>query len=117
MNFYHLVRKLAKSTRAQNLFVAAKELSNIRLFKNTSDFSSLQENYLSYLYIYDSIHRDIVIDKISAKVMDNEIYEDAYLLWKRKKGNKETDSKKDNKNKDVNLVVGKEIHFPTNEVK
>lgn len=117
MDIYHNLRNLAQSNRAQNLFVAAKEL-HIRLFKNDGDYSRLQENYLSFLYMYDSIHRDIVIDKISPKVLDDEIYTDSYLLWKRKIGKKEDNTKKkEPTNRNLQLVSGNKINFPANEEK
>jgi len=113
-NIYSKLRLLAKSVKAQNLFVSAKELQGIRLFRNVVDFSKLQELYLSYLYMYDSINRDIIIDKISNKIYESDIYEDAYLLFK--KGNKK-DEKKDNKNSEIHLIMGNKINFPKSEVK
>ena len=114
-NIYSGIRNLARSIKAQNLFVAAKEIRGIYLFRNHLDFSRLQELYLSFLYIYDSINKDIVTDKISKKIFDSEIYEDAYLIWKRGNNKKTT---KDNKKNDVSLVTGKKINFPTkSEVK
>lgn len=110
-NIYSKIRNLAKSIKAQNLFVAAKEINGIRLFRNSFDFSKIQEIYLSYLYNYDSINRDIILEKISEHVFDYEIYEDSYMLWKRKNNKKE----KDNNQKDLKLVVGKKITFPTNK--
>lgn len=110
-NIYYILRKLARSVRAQNLFVVVKEINNIRLFKNSYDLSNLQNIYLSYLYNANMINNDIVIDKISKHVFDNEIYEDSYLLWKQK-NNKKTD-KENNKKNDVNLVVSRKINFPT----
>jgi hypothetical protein len=110
-NIYSKIRNLAKSIKAQNLFVAAKEINGIRLFRNSFDFSKIQEIYLSYLYNYDSINRDIILEKISEHVFDSEIYEDSYILWKRKNNKKE----KDNNQKDLKLVVGKKITFPTNK--
>ena len=109
-NIYIQIRKLAKSIKAQNLFVAAKELQGIRLFRNRLDFSRLQGIYLSYLYMYDTINKDIVVDRISEKIWDSEIYEDAYLLWKRKSDKKS--EKKDKTTKDLKLIPGKTIKFP-----
>ncbi len=115
MNIYSGIRNLAKSIKAQNTFIAAKELRGIQLFRNVMDFSKLQELYLSYLYIYDSINKDIITDKISKHIWDSEVYEDAYLIWKRGNNKKTT---KDNKKNDVSLVTGKKINFPTkSEVK
>jgi hypothetical protein len=110
MNIYSQLRELAKSIRAQNLFVAAKEINGIRIFKNLYDFSKLQEIYLSYLYNYDAINRDIIMEKISEHVFDSEIMEDAYLLWKRK--NMKKLNIKDNKQNELKLVTGKTIIFP-----
>ena len=112
-NIYSKLRELAKSIKAQNLFVAAKDINGIRLFKNSFNFSKIQEIYLSNLYTYDTINRDIIFEKISKHVLDNYIYEDAYLLWKRKNIKKSTI--KDNKQNDINLVVGSNIKFPTKE--
>ena len=102
---------LAKLVRIQNLFIATKELHGIRIFKNLYNFSKLQEIYLSYLYNSYAIHNDIILEKISEHVFDSEIKEDAYLLWKRK--NLKKVNIKDNKKSEVNLVVGKNIKFPT----
>lgn len=119
MNIYSEIRLLAKSIKSQNLFTAVKEISSLQLFRNKFDLSAIQEIYISYLYAYENINRDIIIDKISHHVLDNEIYEDAYLLWKRK--NKNTEKKQETKNepdkqKDMHLVCSNKIIFPT-EVK
>ena len=110
MNIYSLLKNLAKSTRNQNRFLASKEINGINLFKNLTDFSKLQEIYLSYLYNYDNISRDIIVEKISKHVLNSEIYEEAYLLWKRKHTN--NIEKKDNKNNELSLIPGKTIKFP-----
>lgn len=114
MNVYSDLKKLAKSIRMQNLFSASKELHCISLFNNISDFSRIQEIFLSYLYRYNNIHHDIVVDKISKHVIDCEIYEDAYILWKSKsesKSEKKEDNLKQQKVKDLHLVCGKTIFF------
>jgi hypothetical protein len=110
MNVYSLLRQLAKLNKSQNLFVAAKEINSIRLFKNSFNLSQLQEIYLNYLYIYDIVMRDMITDKISKHVTDNEIYTDAYMLWRKEKKYKE--DKESSKKKDLHLIVGKEIKFP-----
>lgn len=115
MNIFLSIRKLSKTTYAQNLFLASKEINGIKLFKNNLDLSKLQQLYLSYLYMYNGIMQDIQIEKISKHVLDNEIYEDSYLLWKREKGNKT--KKEDNTERDVKLVMSNTIRFPKKEVK
>jgi hypothetical protein len=109
-SIYSKIRELAKSIKHQNLFVAAKEINGIKLFKNSFDFSRIQEIYLSHLYSYDSINRDIILEKISKHVLDSEIYEDAYLLWKRK--NIKKTNTKDKSEKELHLVTGNKVNFP-----
>jgi hypothetical protein len=109
-NIYTKLKELAKSIRQQNLFVAAKDLGGIRIFKNTHDFSRLQGIYLSNLYNYDSIYRDLIIDKISELVLKDAIYEEAYLYWRQK--NIKKTKNKDTGKKDLKLVPGKTINFP-----
>lgn len=109
MNTYLQIRQLAKSIKYQNLFTASKEIFGIKLFHNSFDLSNIQSIFLSHLYSYDSINRDIILENISKHIFDSEIYEDAYLLWKRKNIKK---INKDNKQSDVNLVTGRHIIFP-----
>lgn len=107
-NYDLLIRDLAKQTRAQNLFYAAKDISGINIFNNISNFTKIQQLYLNYLYFYDTISSDIITEHISKKVFNNHIFEDAYMYWKR--NHKET--KKDNKTSDVKLVPARHIKFP-----
>jgi hypothetical protein len=109
MDIYIALRDLAKSVESQNLFLASKEINGIYLFKNNFNFSKIQTIYLSYLYNYDSINRDIIIEKISKHVLDNYIYEDSYLLYRRK--NKNPKAKPDKPN-EVSLVLDEKIIFP-----
>lgn len=109
------LRKLAKSTYYQNIFYSSKELHNIQLFRNKCDFSQIQTMFLNYLYMYDSINKDILLGDVTSKVLNSEIYEDAYWLWKTSKDKKNT---KDNKKKtkkgqsEVNLTLANKIKFP-----
>lgn len=113
-NIYKSVVDLARSVRMQNLFLVSKEIASIKLFKNNFNFSKLQEIYISYLYTFDLLNKDIVVEGISKKVMEHEIYWDSYLTYKR---NHKKNQEQSDKKKDVNLVVGKTIHFPTKEIK
>jgi len=113
MSPFQLIRKLAKTNESQNLFQSAQDLNGIRLFKNEIDFSTIQQIYLSYLYFYNTINSDLGIYKISKKVLNNEIYEDAYMLWRKEKGfNYEN---KDNEKHDLKLVMSNKIKFPKSE--
>jgi len=107
MDIEKQVRKLAKSIKSMNFFSASKELQGIHIFKNSSDFSKIQMLYLSYLYFYYNINMDIALDKVSNKVLDNEIYEDSYSIWKQ--NTKEKDKKtEETTNKNLFLVFGKD---------
>jgi len=110
MNIYSLLRILAKTTKAQNLFIASKEINGIRLFKNTRDLSSIQDFYLTWLYSYDVIMKEVLIDNISKEILNDELYEDSYLLWRKDKKFKE--KKLDKEQKNLKLIPGKTIKFP-----
>jgi hypothetical protein len=103
-----ILRKLAKSTKYQNLLVASKEQYGIALFANYCDFSNIQEYFLGLLYQYNTINEDIVIHKISKAVLTKDIYTDSYLTWKREKG---FDTSKKSSSA-TQLVATKVIKFP-----
>ena len=108
-NIWDSLCDLAKSVRYQNLFLASKEINGIKLFRNNMELSNIQSIFLSWLYNFDSISRDVIVDKISEHVLDNQIYWNSYLIWRRK--NVKKTNTKDNKQKDVNLIVSKKINF------
>lgn len=96
------IRKLAKQRDSQLLYSSAKEIEGIRLFNNTIDFTYLQRLYLIFLSFYHSIYVDLALKKVSPKVLDCEINEDAYTLYKDKQD--ETKENTDNSPHDVHLV-------------
>ena len=102
-----LIRKLAKSAKHQNIFLASKEINGITLFRNNTDLSKMQEIYLSYLYFYYNLFSDIANDKVSKKVLDNNIYEDAYNIYKSKKIEIKDKKEKGNFQRDLHIVFGK----------
>ena len=108
MSFYKSLFELSKSVKMQNLFQAAKDLHHIRLFENETDLSNIQSLFLSYLYTINDVNKDIIIDKISPKVLDNELFLDSYLLYKKE--NRKKEDQKDKK-RDLSLVAGKQIKF------
>jgi len=79
-----IVRELAKSHYWQTVYSNAKELG-LKLFKNDTDFTSLQIMFLNYLNFYGVINMDIALNEVSDKVLDNFIYEDAYMYYRTKK--------------------------------
>ena len=113
MNTLYYIRKLAKLSRFQNLFVLAKDVNGIYLFRNKTNISFAQNFFINYLYTYELINRDLHSKKISKHVIDNELYEDAYLLYKNE-SEKQTDTE-EKSNKDVKLVMGNKIKFPNKD--
>jgi len=118
-DIYDSLIKLAKSNKYQNLFTVSKELSGIKLFHNSTELSNIQDIFLNYLYIFDSINRDIIVDKISEHVLDDDtnIYWESYLYWKKKNRNKEPEQKDNNRVSELNLVAGKKVNFPNKKNK
>lgn len=90
----------------QNLFSAAKEMTNIQMFRNKYNFTKIQEIFLSYLYFYYDIFQDVALKKIDKNILKNEIYEDAYIYWKKEKypETRKIKDKKKQTHKNVQLV-------------
>lgn len=112
MEIDNYIRKLAKKNNILNQFIASKEINGIKFFINEIDFSRLQDLFLSYLYFYHSLYQDIYSKKVSEKVMNDIIYEDAYAYYKSK--HEESIDKKTKGKKALQAVFSKtnEIKFP-----
>jgi len=107
------LRKLAKKSEMLNLFVAAKDMACFKLFDNEKDLSRLQNIFLSYLYFYHSLNNDVASERVSEKVFEDEIYENAWTYYRSKV---KEDKKEDhpNKQREFQGVFSKtnEINFP-----
>lgn len=77
-----IIRSLAKSHKYQTLYAHTKE-GGLSLFENKSDYNYNQIIFLSYLNFYYNLYTDIAMDYVIEKVLDNQIFEDAYLYYKR----------------------------------
>ena len=80
---YNITRKLAKKNYYQNLYSYVKEL-NFKLFQNNTDFSEIQFIFLNFLSFYYTIFTDIYLKEIDEKILEHNIYEDAYIYYKNK---------------------------------
>jgi len=92
------LRRLAKNDYYQALYSSAKELG-FQLFQNSTDLTKIQLWFLSYMSMYASINMDVSLGEISDRVLENETYEDAYLVYKRRNGKeakKQTNTKTSN---------------------
>jgi hypothetical protein len=101
MDIEYIIRELAKKVENLNIFAAAKELKDIKIF-NDIELGGLQQLYLFYLYFYDSIYTDITMKKVSKKVLDNFIREDSYNYYKRQKDPEDYSTKKET---DIHLIM------------
>ena len=80
-NIYTYIRLLAKSTDAQTFYSYAKEF-HLQLFNNERDFTFIQLLYLRYLNFYSNLFLDIYLHEVDDLVLKDEIYEDAYMLFR-----------------------------------
>ena len=93
-----ILRKLARSDRYQLLYIKAKDLNGIRLFKNKMDFSWIQIIFLMWLEIYHSLYQDLATgtDYLNKSVIIDDVRCDAFLLYRRR-----TKDLKDKKTKNI----------------
>jgi len=87
-DFLSVLRKLAKTDYYQSMYASAKELG-LQLFDNSTDLTKVQLWFLSYMSMYNSINMDIALGEISDRVLENEVYEDAYMVYKKKQFTKD----------------------------
>ena len=84
-----VLRDLAKEDYYQSLYASAKELG-LQLFENKTDLTRIQLWFISYMSIYSVINMDIALGEITERVLDNVIYEDAYLIYKKRSSSKKS---------------------------
>ena len=89
---FEVLRELAKSEYYQSLYSCAKELG-LQLFQNTTDLTKLQLWFLSFMGMYSAINTDIAMGDVSERVLENFVYEDAYMVYKRQTMNKDLKKK------------------------
>ena len=77
------VRQLAKTSYWQTIYSSVKEL-HLQLFFNVTDFSELQILMMNYLGFYTALNMDIALGEVSDMVLEDEIYEEAYMYYKQK---------------------------------
>lgn len=82
------LRKLAKTDYYQSLYVNCKD-RGLKMFRNDFDLTQLQLTFLSMCGIYEILNTDIYLGEVSERVLDNFIYEDAYLHYKRVSSSKD----------------------------
>ena len=86
------IRKLARSTYYQNLYGTAKEIGQLQLFENKSNFSGLQVLFLYWVQVYSMLYTELAEKKwkyLDEKVIDNDDRCDAFLYFRRQEQEKE----------------------------
>ncbi len=82
------IRKLAKSIYFQNLYNNSKELSNVQMFENVSNFSTPQTSFLYWVVTYNILYQELQTHEdeyLTAKVIEDDVRCDAYLLHRKNK--------------------------------
>lgn len=103
MTIDSMIRKIARSTYWQNLYLSAKEINNINLFDNVSNFSGLQLLFLYWVQLYSVLYDEINQKKwkyLDQKVIDNDIRCDAFLYWRKNQIDSEIEQNKNQRNVD-----------------
>ena len=86
MNTNKEIRKLARSDYWQSVFNTSKEGHSIRLFKNITDLSGIQMQFLQWLKIYDMLFTELAQREsylLTSKVILDDQRCDAYLHVRR----------------------------------
>ena len=104
------LRELARSFEWQCLYTNVKNNINIKLFLNKEDLSRIQILFLEYLEFYYNLYIDLYTEEalISQEVIDNDLWADSYILWKRKNRDKLNNNKE---NRDKNFTGIPKITF------
>lgn len=102
-----IIRKLARSDKNQLLYLKAKDLNGIKLFKNEIDFSWIQMIFLMWLEIYHNLYHDLATgtDYLSKSVIIDDMRCDAFLLYRRRTKNLKDKTKIDNSETSSDSVV------------
>jgi len=87
MDIEQQIRQLARSPYWLNLYKSSKEIGTIQLFENISNYSGLQNLFLFWLSVYESLYQDLAQQEwkyLDEKVIENDIRTDAFLYWRSK---------------------------------
>jgi len=82
------LRNLAKTVYWQNIYNASQKCSNIQIFNNVANFSSLQVRFLHWLSVYKLLNDEIAThedSQLTQAVIEDEYRTDAYLIHRNKK--------------------------------
>jgi hypothetical protein len=115
MNYIECVRELAKGDDYQNIYILSKDMGSIKIFENCRDFTYIQNVFLRYLNFYYNLYSDIAMGEVGEIVLENNLYSDAYVMWKAVKDKeKYKDLMKDKpKGNSKEILEEKSLHTST----
>ena len=89
------LRTIAKSIKYQTLFARAKDMGNIKIFNNDTEFSKIQVIFLQWIQVYSSLYQDLIMGEqfINEEVMEDFMNCDNYLFYRSKKYETKNQSK------------------------
>ena len=114
------IRRLARSTKYQQIYNRAKDLGSIRLFYNDVDFTKLQIYFLHWLEVYGILYSELDAKEnyLTEDVLKDNVRTDAYLLYRKQKRDKKPESTNfNNKEKVVSSGGLPSIKFLSREKK
>lgn len=103
MDFEKNIRELAKSNKYQTIYSNARE-AGMNIFENKTRYTDAQITFLNYLSYYYGIYTDIAMDYVDEIILDDFIYEDSYMYYKRKSKLKEEKKHQKNTEEDSNGI-------------
>lgn len=86
----YALRTLAKSNKYQTLYNHARE-GGFQFFTNHSDYTGLQITFLDYLNFYHNLYTEIALKTIDIRVLENFIFEEAFMYYHNKCKDKNTE--------------------------
>jgi len=92
MNLENTIRKLSKTNYYQTIYSQEKNLG-ICLFRNKTELLYIQIIFLNYLAFYSALYFDYSMGDVDDMVFEDYIYEDSYMLFRRKDKNKMKENK------------------------
>lgn len=85
MNPEPLIRQLARSPYYLRLYNTSKEIGNINMFENNTNFSGLQTLFLYWLQIYSMLYKELGEKdwlNLDLEIIKDDIRCDAFLYWR-----------------------------------
>jgi|WetSurSiteA1Bulk_404760.scaffolds.fasta_scaffold28119_2 hypothetical protein len=89
IDYLYTARKLAQNEYYQSLYNVSKELG-FHIFSNTTQLTRIQVLFLHYISMYASINFDIAVGDIDERVLENDTYVDAYLIYRSQANKNQT---------------------------